>query len=35
MAELFNDAPELLDNAVAVAKRCSLEIRLGSSMLPA
>ncbi|HSY97477.1 MAG TPA: DNA polymerase III subunit alpha, partial [Steroidobacteraceae bacterium] len=35
MAELFNDAPELLDNAVEVAKRCSLEIRLGSSMLPA
>ncbi len=35
MAELFIDAPELLDNAVEVAKRCSLEIRLGSSMLPA
>ena len=35
MVELFNDAPELLDNAVEVAKRCSLEIRLGSSMLPA
>jgi DNA polymerase-3 subunit alpha len=35
MADLFNDAPELLDNTVEVAKRCSLEIRLGSSMLPA
>jgi DNA polymerase-3 subunit alpha len=35
MAELFKDVPELLDNAVEVAKRCSLEIRLGSSMLPA
>ena len=35
MAELFDDAPELLDNTVEVAKRCSLEIRLGSSMLPA
>ena len=35
MAELFKDAPELLDNAVEVAKRCSLEIRLGASMLPA
>jgi DNA polymerase-3 subunit alpha len=35
MAELFKDAPELLDNTVEVAKRCSLEIRLGSSMLPA
>ena len=35
MAELFKDAPELLDNTVEVAKRCSLEIRLGCSMLPA
>jgi DNA polymerase III subunit alpha len=35
MQELFKDAPELLDNTVEVAKRCSLEIRLGSSMLPA
>ena len=35
MAELFKDAPELLDNTVEVAKRCSLEIRLGASMLPA
>jgi DNA polymerase III subunit alpha len=35
MLELFKDAPELLDNTVEVAKRCSLEIRLGSSMLPA
>src|SRR5271170_1981108 len=35
MAELFKDAPELLDNTVEVAKRCSLEIKLGSSMLPA
>jgi DNA polymerase-3 subunit alpha len=35
MAELFKDAPELLDNTLEVAKRCSLEIRLGSSMLPA
>jgi DNA polymerase III subunit alpha len=35
MAELFSDALELLDNTVEVAKRCSLEIRLGSSMLPA
>ncbi|HXA35510.1 MAG TPA: PHP domain-containing protein, partial [Steroidobacteraceae bacterium] len=35
MTELFKDAPELLDNTVEVAKRCSLEIRLGSSMLPA
>jgi DNA polymerase III subunit alpha len=35
MRELFKDVPELLDNTVEVAKRCSLEIRLGSSMLPA
>jgi DNA polymerase-3 subunit alpha len=35
MAELFQDATELLDNTVEVAKRCSLEIRLGASMLPA
>jgi DNA polymerase III subunit alpha len=35
MMDLFKDAPELLDNTVEVAKRCSLEIRLGSSMLPA
>ena len=35
MAELFSDAPELLANTLEIAKRCSLEIRLGASMLPA
>jgi DNA polymerase III subunit alpha len=35
MAELFKDMPELLDNTIEISKRCSLEIRLGSSMLPA
>ncbi len=35
MLELFADAPELLVNTLEVAKRCSLEIRLGASMLPA
>ena len=35
MSELFADAPELLVNTVEVAKRCSLEIKLGASMLPA
>src|SRR5580698_10382070 len=35
MAELFADAPELLQNTVEIAKRCSLEITLGASMLPA
>ena len=33
--ELFQDAPELLANTLEIAKRCSLEIRLGASMLPA
>ena len=35
MLELFQDAPELLANTFEIAKRCSLEIRLGASMLPA
>jgi DNA polymerase-3 subunit alpha len=35
MAALFQDMPELLTNSVEIAKRCSLEIRLGASMLPA
>jgi DNA polymerase-3 subunit alpha len=35
MLELFQDVPELLANTIEVAKRCSLEIRLGASMLPA
>jgi DNA polymerase-3 subunit alpha len=35
MHQLFADAPELLANTVEVAKRCSLEIALGASMLPA
>ena len=35
MSELFADAPELIRNTLEVAKRCSLEIRLGAAMLPA
>jgi DNA polymerase-3 subunit alpha len=35
MAQLFADAPALLENTVEVAKRCSLQIKLGASMLPA
>jgi DNA polymerase-3 subunit alpha len=35
MAALFADAPGLLANTVEIAKRCSLEITLGASMLPA
>jgi DNA polymerase-3 subunit alpha len=35
MAQLYADLPELLVNSVEIAKRCSLEIKLGASMLPA
>jgi len=35
MLKLFEDAPELLANTLEIAKRCSLQIRLGASMLPA
>ncbi|MEO7208932.1 MAG: DNA polymerase III subunit alpha [Steroidobacteraceae bacterium] len=35
MLGLFQDVPELLANTREIAKRCSLEIRLGASMLPA
>ncbi len=35
MSQLFADAPELLTNTLEIAKRCSLEIKLGASMLPA
>ncbi len=35
MLLLFQDVPALLANTLEIAKRCSLEIRLGASMLPA
>ncbi len=35
MAALFADAPELLQNSLEIAKRCSLELTLGAPMLPA
>ena len=35
MAELFADAPEALANTVAIARRCSLDLKLGTSVLPA
>ncbi len=35
MAALFADFPALIENSVEIAKRCSLEIKLGASMLPA
>jgi DNA polymerase-3 subunit alpha len=35
MATLFADIPEALQNAVEVARRCNLDLRLGESVLPA
>ncbi len=35
MAQLFEDIPEALDNALEIARRCNLEVRLGGSILPA
>ncbi|MCG8370292.1 MAG: DNA polymerase III subunit alpha [Proteobacteria bacterium] len=35
MAQLFADIPEALENTVEIAKRCSLDLRLGDSVLPA
>ena len=34
MAELFADIPEALENSVEIARRCSLELRLGEYFLP-
>ncbi len=35
MAELFRDVPAALDNALQIATRCNLDLKLGSSVLPA
>ena len=35
MAELFEDVPEAIENSVEIARRCSLELKLGKSVLPA
>ncbi len=35
MAQLFADLPEALDNAVELARRCTLELSLGTYFLPA
>ena len=35
MAALFADVPQVLENAVEIARRCNLEIELGKSRLPA
>ncbi len=34
MAELFADLPEALENSVQIARRCNLELELGSYALP-
>ncbi len=34
MAELFADIPEALENTVEIARRCSVELRLGEYFLP-
>ena len=34
MAELFADIPEALENTVEIARRCSVELRLGKHFLP-
>ena len=34
MAELFADIPEALENTVEIAKRCSVELQLGTYYLP-
>lgn len=34
MLELFNDIPEALQNTVEIAKRCNLELSLGTPCLP-
>jgi DNA polymerase-3 subunit alpha len=35
MAELFADVPSALENSVEIARRCNLDLQLGSSVLPA
>ncbi|OGT34107.1 MAG: DNA polymerase III subunit alpha [Gammaproteobacteria bacterium RIFCSPHIGHO2_02_FULL_39_13] len=34
MAELFSDIPESLQNTVEIAKRCTVELKLGQAYLP-
>ena len=35
MTELFSDVPEALENALEIARRCNLDLKLGESVLPA
>ena len=34
MCELFADIPEALENSIEIARRCTLNIRLGEYFLP-
>ncbi|HDZ56159.1 MAG TPA: DNA polymerase III subunit alpha [Pseudomonas xinjiangensis] len=34
MAELFSDIPEALENTVEIAKRCNIDVQLGTYFLP-
>jgi DNA polymerase-3 subunit alpha len=34
MAELFKDVPEAIENTLEIARRCTLELKLGKSVLP-
>jgi DNA polymerase-3 subunit alpha len=35
MSELFADVPSAINNSIEIARRCSLDLRLGDSVLPA
>ena len=35
MAELFSDVPVAVENALEIARRCNLDLKLGESVLPA
>jgi DNA polymerase-3 subunit alpha len=35
MVQLFSDVPEAVENALEIARRCNLDLKLGESVLPA
>jgi DNA polymerase-3 subunit alpha len=35
MADVFADVPEALENAIEIARRCNVDLKLGESVLPA
>ena len=35
MMDLFSDVPEAIENALEIARRCNLDLKLGESVLPA